>query len=155
MLAHDYDYQYYSGSHYDSNTGTTGYWSATGSSSETAVFGQTIDVTLTNPAGLSPNDVGVADAIWSVQANSSSSLYGWDMNTVSWALTGDVAEFDLTQGDGNDVHTVSNTSFLTVNFKDSGNYRRDIPAAGTYNLTLTASVPGKSDVVWNITVVIS
>ena len=161
LLAHDYDHQFYSGSYYDSVSSTNEYWYAGGSTSVGSVFGQQRDITLTNPSSLTPGETGnsMIGAIANFQANASSDIYGWDSNTTTWTLTGtDAAEFDLTYtGDGNNSSQQSNTNFVSLYLKEpsGGGYAVDVPAAGTYTARLTASVPGKSDTIWDITMVIS
>lgn len=139
------------------------YWHSGGASSSSdgiaSVFGQTRNISLSNPASVTAGGTH-SDSIASFNANNSSSSYGWQGYETDWVLSGtDAALFDLSSNDAGDQSSVDDSSYISFYFKEGPGgpyaYDRPVPSAGTYNVTLTASNAAGSDVVWNITLVIS
>ena len=163
--AHDYDFTQQGGSYYgDLGGGNYGsaYWDSTNESTQIkAEIGDTKSVSLANPSQLSAGD-NFTDYLVSMNANYSSSAYGWNSGATDWVLSGtDAAEFDIKPYDSGDQSSLDNSSSCQVKFKENGSsYNRVVPSNGTYSITLTASSEdssgnAQSDTVWNITIVVS
>lgn len=163
--AHDYDFTQQGGSYYgDLGGGTYGsvYWDSTNESTQIkSLIGDTKSVSLANPSPLTAGDDFTSDLV-SMNANYSSSAYGWNANATDWTLSGtDADEFDIEPYTSGDQSSRDNQSSCQVKFKENGSsYDRVVPSNGTYSFTLTASAEDSngsalSDTVWNVTIVIS